>query len=479
MKEPAQIGSRLETFIDDWVIDRMEGATRVMHHPSPQNAAIIFDEPWEGNCSGYVTVFKDGDQYRMYYRGSQVDYTEDGTTDSDQVVCYAESTDGINWKKPSLGLVEFNGSADNNIIWNGPGDHNFSPFKDANPDCPSDQLYKALGGEKSGLTAFTSPDGINWSIASDEPIITDGYFDSQNLAFWDTMIGAYREYHRDFVTGTDSRGNWNGRDIKTATSTDFYEWPEPKWLNYSPGRIGELYTNQVIPYYRAPHVYLGFPTRYTDRGWSVSTKALPQLEYRRIRASKSEREGTAVTDGMLMSSRDGVNFDIWPEAFLRPGLKTTGNWFYGDNYQNHGLIQTKSSVEGSPDEISIFASESSHQSDYTSRLRRYTVRIDGFVSVQSNLAGGEFITRPLIFEGDDLAINFSGSAGSTVRVEIQDMLGYAIPEFSMDKCEEIFGDDLERVVSWQSDYALGNLAGTPVRLRFQLKDADLYSFQFR
>ena len=227
------------------------------------------------------------------------------------------------------------------------------------------------------------------------------------------------------------------------------------------------------------HVYLGFPTRYTDRGWSVSTKALPQLEYRRVRASKSEREGTAVTDGMLMSSRDGVNFDIWPEAFLRPGLKTTGNWFYGDNYQNHGLIQTKSSVEGSPDEISIFASESSHQSDYTARLRRYTVRIDGFVSVQSNLAGGEFITRPLIFEGDDLSINFSGSAGSTVRVEIQDMLGYAIPEFSMDKCEEIFGDDLERVVSWQSDYALGNLAGTPVRLRFQLKDADLYSFQFR
>ena len=479
MKHPAQLGSRLETFIDDWIIDSMDGLTQVMHHPSPQNAALIFDAPWEGNTSGYVTVFQDRNLFRMYYRGSQCDYGEGQILDGHELTCYAESTDGITWEKPSLGLVEFNGSKDNNIIWDGPGDHNFAPFKDTNPDCKPEHLYKALAGQKEGLRAFQSPDGINWSMVSEHPIITKGAFDSHNLAFWDSVRTEYREYHRDFYDGVDDLGNRNGRDIMTAASKDFYCWPDPEWLNYSPGWVGQLYTNQIIPYYRAPHIYLGFPTRYTDRGWKESTRLLPQLDYRRIRASKSEREGTAVTDGMLMSSRDGKNFNIWPEAFLRPGLKLTGNWFYGDNYQNHGLIQTKSTIQGAAEEISIFSTEASHQSKHTSRLRRHTIRIDGFVSIQAKLSGGEFFTRPLIFDGNKLTINFSGSAASTVKVELQTLSGYTIPEFSLDRCNEIFGDDLERVVSWYSDGDLSRLSGDPVRLRFQLKDADLYSFQFQ
>ena len=117
---------------------------------------------------------------------------------------------------------------------------------------------------------------------SDEPVITKGAFDSQNLAFWDTVRGEYREYHRDFR---------EGRDIRTGTSPDFLNWSEPEWLDYSPSRVSELYTNQIIPYYRAPHIFLGFPTRYTDRGWTESTKALPELEYRRLRGYVSEREG--------------------------------------------------------------------------------------------------------------------------------------------------------------------------------------------
>ncbi|MDP6063302.1 MAG: hypothetical protein QGI49_00695, partial [SAR202 cluster bacterium] len=50
----------------------------------------------------------------------------------------------------------------------------------------------------------------------DEPIITDGKFDSQNLIFWDSVRNEYREYHRAFR---------DGRDIKTAISQDFTNWP--------------------------------------------------------------------------------------------------------------------------------------------------------------------------------------------------------------------------------------------------------------
>ena len=344
MKESTiDIGSRLELFVDDYLIDRLVGANLTMHRPTPQDVALRFDRPWEGNSCNYITLIKDGDVYRMYYRGSQVDYTQGAMTDRHTVVCYAESSDGISWERPSLGLVEFQGSRDNNIIWDRDGSHNFAPFKDTNPDCDPDARYRALargkrepGQQAKGLHAYKSSDGIHWSLMTDNLVITDGAFDSQNLAFWDTARGEYRVYFRDFRPGRDARGNKNGRDIKTAATNDFLNWPEASWLNYSPGRVSELYTNQAIPYYRAPHIFLGFPTRYVDRGWTESTKALPQLEYRRLRASSNEREGTAMTDGMLMSSRDGLNFNVWPESFIRPGYRDTGGWFYGDNYQNWG-----------------------------------------------------------------------------------------------------------------------------------------------
>ena len=347
---------------------------------------------------------------------------------------------GSSGTSPPWGLIEFDGSTDNNIILDEePATHNFTPFKDANPDCGPDEAYKGVGGGKEGLIAYKSPDGIRWTRMADEGIITDGYFDSQNLIFWDEVRGEYREYHRDFVSG---------RDIKTAVSGDFMSWPDPEWISYSPGRVSELYTNGVIPYYRAPHIFLGFPTRYVDRGWTESTDHLPQLEYRRIRGSRSPREGTAVTDGMFMSSRDGQHFDVWPESFLRPGLRLKENWFYGDNYQNWGIVETPSTIEAAANEISVYASEASHLDQITERLRRYTIRIDGFVSATAALSGGELLTKPHVFDGNALVLNFSSSAAGDVRVEVQDARGNVIEGFALADCHEVWGDDLARTVKW-------------------------------
>ncbi len=479
------IGSRLELFVDDYLVDTLAGATLTLHRPSPQNALLRFDRPWEGNSCNYFSVFKDAGTYRMYYRGAQVDYTQGKMTVRHTAVCYAESSDGIDWERPSLGLVDFEGSKDNNIVWDGVGSSTFTVFQDANPDCEPDARYKALAsgtskdGNLKGLHALKSPDGVRWSMMTDDVVITDGAFDSQNLAFWDTVRGEYREYHRDFRPGRDVRGNANGRDIKTATTKDFLEWPDPVWLNYSPGRVSELYTNQIIPYYRAPHIFLGFPTRYVDRGWNESAKRLPQVEYRRLRASSNEREGTAMTDGMFMSSRDGLSFNVWPESFIRPGLRDTGGWFYGDNYQSWGLIETAAHLEGAPHELSVYVTEAHEQMELTERLRRHTLRVDGFVSVNARLSGGELLTHPLVFQGGRLVLNFSSSIAGDIRVELQDSNGHALDGFGMDDCDEIYGDDLERTVSWTGATDVSSLAGQPVRLRFAIRDADLYSLQFK
>ena len=132
-----EIGSRLELFVDDHLIERLSGAELRLHRPEPQNVVLSHDEPWEGNSCGYVTVFQDGDIYRMYYRGSGLSYVNPDARQHQQYYCYAESRDGIEWHKPSLGLFEFEGSTDNNIVLDEePPTHNFTPFKDTNPECP-------------------------------------------------------------------------------------------------------------------------------------------------------------------------------------------------------------------------------------------------------------------------------------------------------------------------------------------------------
>jgi hypothetical protein len=470
--EAADVASRLELFVDDHLIDHLTDKAELrLHHPVPREVAIATDRPWEGNACNYITVFHDGDKYRIYYRGADVLYTADGSRETHrEVTCYAESKDGVHWSKPDLGLFEFNGSKANNIVWDGVGTHNFAPFRDGNPRCSAAARYKAFGtgGGKRGMYAFQSADALRWSLMSQDPVITKGAFDSQNLGFWDSVRGEYREYHRDFR---------NGRDIRTGTSKDFLTWTEPVFLQYAPGRVSELYTNQVIPYYRAPHLFLGFPTRYTDRGWTESAKALPRPEYRRLRGAKSTREGTAVTDGMFMTSRDGYHFSVWPESFIRPGLRLRDNWFYGDNYQNWGLVETKSTLPDGPNEISVYVTECSMQ-DRPGFLRRHTLRVDGFVSVQAPLGGGEFVTKPLRFTGKNLVLNGSTSGAGSIRIELQDAAGNPLPGFALADCAELYGDALEMHVHWKRASDLGKFAGQPIRLRFALRDADVYAFSF-
>ena len=114
--------------------------------------ALVTGEPWEGNATNYVTVFQDGDKYRMYYRGSHYSYLggKDRPNTRD-VYCYAESPDGIHWTKPELGLFDWNGSKQNNIVWDGVGAHAFVPFRDTNPS------VRPTRSTRRSASAATSP----------------------------------------------------------------------------------------------------------------------------------------------------------------------------------------------------------------------------------------------------------------------------------------------------------------------------------
>ena len=141
-------------------------------------------------------------------------------------------------------------------------------------------------------------------------------------------------------------------------------------------------------------------------------------------------------------------------------------------------METKSDIAGEPNELSIYANEGARRGK-GNRLRRYTLRIDGFVSMNAPLSGGEFVTKPLIFKGKELVINYSTSGAGSVRIEVQNIVGEAVEGFTLADCNEIYGDEIERVVGWNGGGDLGKLAGMPVRLRFVMRDADIYSIRFR
>ncbi|MEX2577689.1 MAG: hypothetical protein WD342_01415 [Verrucomicrobiales bacterium] len=85
----------------------------VLHEPRDEGIALRFDRPWEGAFSGYATVIRDGDLFRFYYRGAP-QAGKDGNPA--EVTCYAESTDGIRWTKPDLGIFEVHGTRKNNVV---------------------------------------------------------------------------------------------------------------------------------------------------------------------------------------------------------------------------------------------------------------------------------------------------------------------------------------------------------------------------
>ncbi len=311
------IGSSRELFVDDFLIEEHKGTSLKLHAPQPKDVAIVCDAPWEGNTSAYYTLFADGDRFRMVYRGAHFDEKTKKAAHP-EYACYAESQDGIQWIKPKLGIVEFQGSTDNNIILAGEGTHNFTPFLDTNPACSPDAKYKALAGDAKGLKAYKSADAIHWSLMQDKPVITLGDFDSQNLAFWHPIQKRYVAYHR--------KGREGIRDIMMSVSANFLSWNEPRFLAYGDAPSEHLYTNAIQPYFRAPQIFVGFPTRFQPKNEQV--------------------------EPIFMTSRDGLSFKRWRQELI-PITAPKDRDGNRSNYMANGLLQ----LPGQDRELSVYATE--------------------------------------------------------------------------------------------------------------------------
>ena len=507
-QEPIDIGSRLEPLIDEHLIAKKTGTLRLrLHHPIRQDDAITLDKPWEGNNSAYATVLQHKGHFFFYYRGTALILDTKVQGAHYATTCVMTSRDGINWKRPHLGFVKRPGWEHNNIILTfdpdcrinfGAGEtlddgndllsgkkvpftgasHNFTPMIDTNPRCKPGERFKALGGhDHRTLYAFKSPDGLHWTMMRKEAVIVDGMMDSQNLSFWDPVRKKYFAYYRDFKNKKGDTRKYTkqefylrDRDVRVATSTDFINWTKGQWVDWRPDRLTQLYTSQTQLYPGAEHLRIGFPMRYVPGRGRFSALN------RRI-AKASAYYASVYTDTGFISSRDGRAFHIWPEALVRPG-PTDQQWFYGFGGTALNLFESRSRLPGGGSEWSFYVQDHGSWFGDGVTYHRYSIRKDGFVSASASAAGGSFTTRPIRFTGARLVLNYATSAVGGIRVEIQGADRKPLPGFSLEECVELFGDSSKRSVTWTSGASLGTVAEKPIRLRFVLKDADLFSLRF-
>lgn len=470
---PVQIGSRRELFADSFLIESFSGTHLQLQTPRDEGVAFKFDLPWEGPFSGYATlVTLDDGRLRAYYRGKAV-ANKDGS--EEELTCVAESADGRTWTKPELGIYEVMSTRKNNVVLMKAhtATHNFSPFRDQRPGVPEGERFKAFGGtmEGGGLTAWKSPDGLRWEKITAEPVITKAMvpykymFDSQNVPFWSAAEGRYVAYYRVFEGGI--------RRIVRSESSDFRTWSAPVLMEYrNPAMqapIEHLYTNQTHPYFRAPHLYVSIAARFMP-----GRRVLTDEQAAAIKVNPNYFKDTS--DAIFMTTRPvegaahaGIYDRTFLEGFIRGGIGAQ-NWVSRTNYPALNVVPT------GPHEMSVFVNQDYAQP--TAHMRRYSLRTDGFASLHCSYAGGHAITKPVVFAGRELSLNFSTSAAGGVKVGLEDVDGKPVPGFGLEDCVMQIGNELDRKVAWKSGTDVSKLAGKPLRLRISMKDADVFSFQF-
>jgi len=451
-KTGISLGQEAGIFVDDYLVEQTDAVNLRLSSPQQREVAFRFgDVPWEGLCSGcYLTVIKDGGRFRMYYRAHFENTDDHPDDDEQQGYCCIESSDGISWSRPEYGIIEFKGSKRNNLVLSGQLAHNLSPFIDQNPQCQPEGRYKAVAGTK-GLMGLVSPDGLRWRLLREKPLITDGAFDSQNLALWDgkRYVCWSRYWHK--ISGAGC-GLYDGvRAIQSCVSDDFIHWSEQRPNLYAPGVPYEhFYTNSTSCCPGAASTFLSFPMRLV-----TGRKKVPEHPYEDI------------SDNAIMSSHDGVH---WERPFLGAWSGTTldrRNWTERNHQVASGILQT------TPDEFSFYVAHHIRWDDV--HVRRYSLPRHRFASMSADYAGGEFLTRPIEVSGASLILNYATSAPGSVLVQLEEA-GRVIPGFTFADCAEIYGNELDYAVQFPD--ALTRLIGHEVRLRFRLRSADVYALRF-
>ena len=484
---PCQIGNAKQLFIDHRFIEASENVRLVVNPPVKRPEAILeSDKPWDAFRLIFFSVAEDGGVYKMWYQA----YDDDQWGGGRPRMCYATSKDGLNWEKPSLGLVEYQGSKENNILL----EDKKLAFVFVDPHGEPDQRYKMIYRGPQGTLAGTSADGLHWNLPPEHVSHLPPGWDTQKQAWWDERVNKYVVYLRVPVKGTnalhfpfvspiesypavvapklyrpgralgrmemdDITKPWPDDQVQTVMTADELDPPD-----------SDIYHHNVYPYPHAADAYFMFP-----------------FTYQHFLPGEGRPPNDGVNDVQFAASRDGVHWIRYDrKPYIVRGLPgepdcgivsatpfhiRKGNYLY-QYYTGwpwtHGGFRLLSKKE--------------RQDKSNWGRQHYGVvvqRLDGFVSADAPYAGGWLVTPPIVFGGSHLELNVNVAAMGVARVEIQDEQGGPIPGFALDDCDRIQFNDVACTVKWKGKSDLSALAGRPVRLKIFMRSAKLYAFQFQ
>ena len=468
--DPIQIDSGKQLFFDHRFIAESGGVELVMNSPSRAGKVLGPDRPWEDfRLTSYFTVVQDGDLCRMYYSCFSKDqwHTPDAW-DNDAFLCYAESRDGIHWDKPNLGIVEFEGSKDNNIILKSVVDG--TVFLD--PNSPPERRYKLLhtvGPHKGGLRVSYSADGIHFTIPA-EPV-SPWTPDSQQNAFWDPIRRKYVAFLRAIEEMGISRnpdGAWR-RVVRVELDDIEKPWPtETPPIVFAPDTKDlpdvDFYTNACFRYPWADNAYFMFPANYHHFPAEMGNDGLLDVSIACSRDSiewKRPDRRSYVTMGM-----EGE----WDSKFLMMGV--------GVVRMGNEIYQYYNGVNLSHGGTRRMADQEREKFRRWGWMGRLVQRLDGFYSADFEYGGGHLLTPPLVFKGNRLTLNINTSAVGVAHAALVDMEGNPYPGFSNEDCLDIMANDIAYTVAWKGGEDVASLAGKPVRLLLHARSTKLYAFQF-
>jgi hypothetical protein len=530
-----RVGSLNQLFVDDRLIETSVACHRQLHRPTrfAGNPVIRPERPWEvgtGNNGVYNfggTVIFDQEEgvYKMWYRSSE------GRPDLPYRSCYATSTDGFNWTKPELGLSEYVGSKRTNILPPGSGGKGFvrrpnliKDYEDLNPARRYKMAYVDDVDGRWLLQKAYSRDGIHWDMESTPGVLFEPqppYYPLGVLMGWDPMRRVFVHFHRK-ARPEGLRADVDGRTLRAeaalamSTSADFDRWGDTIDIHLRDDKtdpphwdIGHAGVLAATPY--TGDLYVGF----LDTASTPHVEDVDEGHWPIIRGEHDEHRSE------LVISRDG---ERWTRVashwdFLRRGLPWT--------WDSEFVVLSKPIVR--EDDILIYytgrnltcgVQQAGHPQfellgQTINGLRMgysigvATLRRDGFASIDGYDPAGTLTTPLLIFDGDHLVVNvrapahqFAATEGlgpglatrpspavavnsgddtpfGRMAVELLDETGRPIAGYSLDACDGFTGDAIRHRVTWNGRSDVGRLAGRKVRLRFRLRNAALYAFQFR
>jgi hypothetical protein len=439
IKYPIEVGREKQLFVDDVVIESAAGLKRTLNCLSkhPRNPLLQAELPWEVKCQyfmPYVALREaPGKPFRAWYGCYVRDYvqSEEGQAKSKRtLVCLAESDDGLRWTRRNVNRYKIDGATENAAVWDGRAFRSIFDPRDPDPN----RRYKGMT-RVSGFTPVFSPDGIRWTMASHGAI--NQAFDSTSF-HWDPVGKKWIASCKIFRDEKRTRGY--------AESRDFLHWTDTYPMLAADDKDGPKDQTYSMRIFRYESVYVGLLKIYhldTDR-----------------------------CDVQLAFSRNAKHWERPDRSAFLANAKQPGGYDYGNIDDAGDPIAVGDQLWFYYSGRSTLHEEKSSKPDGSLCLG--TLRRDGFISMEAGDTEGTLVTKPLMLAGNSLCVN-ADAKGGQMRVEIVDPDSRKpIGAFTEANCTSLTEDAIRQTLTWQGAADLPR--DKPVRLKFYLRDAKLYSF---